>query len=785
MHKGEPTAREIAEGKLYETMGLSEEEYAKVCHALGREPNYVETGIFSVMWSEHCSYKNSKRVLRLFPTTGARVLQGPGEGAGIVDIGDGQAVVFKIESHNHPSAVAPFDGAATGVGGIVRDVFSMGARPVALLNSLRFGPLSDERVRELLTEAIKGMAAYGRGIDVSTVGGEVLFDEAYRGNPLVNAMCVGVLEHKHIQQGVAAGVGNPVIYLGPSTGRDGIHGATFASEELADDTDAEQPVVPKGDPFMEKRVMEACLELIAQGIVEGIQDMGAAGLTSSSAEMAAKAGNGIELDLDQVPQRENDMSAYELMLSESQERMLIVVAAGREDDVRAVADKWGVPMAVVGRVTDDECLRLRHRGKEVCDVPVRALVDEAPEYTRAAREPDDYAQNGVREAGATLQTDDVGAALRQVLQSPNAASKRVVYEQFVASVAGASPVENSCGCADTDVAYRGNGAEVCDQAPTDSVHADVVVGPGANAGVVQITGTKKALAMTTDGNGRYVYLDPYTGGAIAVAEAARNVVCSGAEPLAVTDNLNYGNPEKPDIYWQLEQSVRGISDACRSLETPVVSGNVSLYNETGGKAIYPTPVIGMVGLIDDVAHTTTHAFKQAGDVLVLLGETYAELGGSVWQHVREGEPSGRPPRLDLARERAVQQATLAMIRAGHVQAAHDLSEGGLAVALCEACFAGGYGADVILQTELSATDVLFSESQSRVLLAVNEAQLDDVQKIAKVHGASCAVIGKVTVAGTPLQIAVNDNVVVREDVSELKHVWEGTLACQLSRSSTN
>ena len=750
MQKREPSANEIAAAKLYRDMGLSDNEYEKICQHLKRRPNYVETGIYSVMWSEHCSYKNSKPVLRLFPTEGPRVLQGPGEGAGVVDIGDGQAVVFKIESHNHPSAVAPYDGAATGVGGIIRDVFSMGARPIALLNSLRFGPLTDSHVRYLFERVVAGMADYGNGMAIPTVGGEVVFDKSYTGNPLVNAMCVGLIDHDKIQAGVAKGVGNSVIYAGASTGRDGIHGATFASEELSEASEEQQSTVPIGDPITEKALLDACLECIELGIVEGIQDMGAAGLTSSSAEMAAKAGNGIELHLDAVPQREDAMTPYEMMLSESQERMLLVVKPERERDVCAVFEKRGLHVAVIGRVTDDGRLKLRHQGNEVCNIPVKTLVDDAPVYEREARIPTYYEQRvEAMEVNHRLQTDDYNVALKQLLQSPTVASKRWVYEHF------------------------------------DAVQDNTLIQPGSDAAVVRVPGGDKALAMSTDGNGRYTYLEPHTGGLIAVAEAARNVVCAGAEPLALTNGLNFGNPEKPDIFWQLEEAVKGMSAACETLGIPVTGGNVSLYNETEGEAIYPTPIVGMVGLIEDPAHVTQQAFRRTGDAIILLGDTYAELGGSEWQYVCEGEPSGLPPQLDLQKEVALQKTVLQAIQKGWVRSAHDLTEGGLAVALSESCIGHRFGARVALETSLTPSELLFSESQSRVVLSVASDNVDDVLALAKKHAVSAQRIGEVTEKGASLQVAINGQTVIRENVNELGELWEGAIRCQMNPSSTN
>lgn len=556
----EPNAEQIKQEKIYQQMGLSDEEFAMIEKILGRTPNYTETGLFSVMWSEHCSYKNSKPVLKKFPTTGEKVLQGPGEGAGIVDIGDGQAVVFKIESHNHPSAIEPYQGAATGVGGIIRDVFSMGARPIALLNSLRFGELDSARVRYLFKEVVAGIAGYGNCIGIPTVGGEVQFDPCYEGNPLVNAMCVGLIDHKDIKKGQAHGLGNTVMYVGAKTGRDGIHGATFASEELTEQSDEKRPAVQVGDPFMEKLLLEACLELVQSDALVGIQDMGAAGLASSSSEMASKAGMGIELNLDLVPQRETGMTAYEMMLSESQERMLIVVKKGREQEIKDLFAKYDLECVAIGKVTDDKQFRLLHKGEVVADIPVDALAEDAPVYHKPSKEPAYFAEFQAMDHEVP-QVDNLKETLLQLLSQPTIASKEWVYEQY-------------------DYMVRTN----------------TVVSPGSDAAVTRIRGTRKALAMTTDCNARYVYLDPETGGKIAVAEAARNIICSGAEPLAITDNLNFGNPEKPEVFWQIEKAADGISEACRVLETPVIGGNVSLYNETSGTAIYPTPVIGMVGL---------------------------------------------------------------------------------------------------------------------------------------------------------------------------------------------
>lgn len=736
----EPTAEQIADQKIYSQFGVSDYEYELICGFLGRKPNYTEIGVFSVMWSEHCSYKNSKPILKKFPITGPRVLMGPGEGAGIVDIGDNQAVVFKIESHNHPSAVEPFQGAATGVGGIIRDIFSMGARPIALLNSLRFGRLENERVKYLFEHVVSGIAGYGNCIGIPTVAGEVMFDESYEGNPLVNAMCVGLIDHDKIQRGVAKGVGNPVFYVGPATGRDGIHGATFASVELSEESEEKRTAVQVGDPFMEKLVMEATLELIDSGIVLGIQDMGAAGLTCSSAEMASKAGNGLELYLDEVPQRETGMTPYEMMLSESQERMLFVVEPQHEAQAKEIFDRWGIICAKVGKVTDDGRLRLFHKGEEVADMPVKALVDECPVYEKPSKEPAYYSENAAVDTAAFAEVTDLTGALEKVLASPTVASKEWVYNQY-----------------------------------DYMVRTSTAVQPGSDAAVVTIRGTRKALAMTTDCNGRYVYLDPEVGGRIAVAEAARNIVCSGAEPLAVTDNLNFGNPEKPEVFWQLEKSADGMSEACVTLNTPVIGGNVSLYNENAKGAIYPTPVIGMVGLVHDIDHITTQGFKAEGDVIILVGETKAELGGSELQYVLEGAAAGRPPEIDLATEKKVLDAVLGAIQKGLVASAHDLSEGGIAVAVAESCISGRLGAEVALTTDLRADHLLFSESQSRILLSAKPEQAAALQAWLTEQGVVHAQIGNVK--GSSLTINVNGKAGIQAPVQQLEKVWKDAIPC--------
>ncbi|MCA1041834.1 phosphoribosylformylglycinamidine synthase subunit PurL [Bacillus infantis] len=732
----EPSPQQIVTEKVYKEMGLTDQEFAMVEDILGRLPNYTELGLFSVMWSEHCSYKNSKPVLKKFPVKGGRVLQGPGEGAGIVDIGDGQAVVFKIESHNHPSAIEPYQGAATGVGGIIRDVFSMGARPIALLNSLRFGELDSPRVRYLFKEVVAGIAGYGNCIGIPTVGGEVQFDASYEGNPLVNAMCVGLIDHKDIKKGQAHGVGNTVMYVGAKTGRDGIHGATFASEELTEQSEEKRPAVQVGDPFMEKLLLEACLELVKSDALVGIQDMGAAGLTSSSAEMASKAGSGIEMNLDLVPQRETGMTAYEMMLSESQERMLIVVQKGREQEIVDLFSKYELEAVAIGRVTDDKMLRLIHKGEVVADVPADALAEEAPVYHKPSREPEYFREFQAMEKEIPA-AGNAGETLMRLLQQPTIASKEWVYDQY-----------------------------------DYMVRTSTVVSPGSDAAVVRIRGTRKALAMTTDCNSRYLYLDPETGGKIAVAEAARNIIASGAEPLAITDCLNFGNPEKPEIFWQLEKAADGMSSACLALNTPVIGGNVSLYNETNGTAVYPTPVVGMVGLVEDVDHITTQSFKQAGDLIYLLGETKAEFGGSELQKLVHGEIFGKAPELDLETEAKNQEQVLKAIRAGLVSSAHDLAEGGLAVAAAESVI-GSEGLGASIRISGDETSALFSESQSRFLLSVKKEDQQAFERMA-----DAVLIGEVT--GEPvLEIHSDSGLVMKEQTEVLKSAWKGAIPCLL------
>ncbi|HDL2784496.1 TPA: phosphoribosylformylglycinamidine synthase subunit PurL [Enterococcus faecium] len=732
----EPTAEEIKKKRIYAEWGLTDEEYRMIEEdILGRMPNYTETGLFSVMWSEHCSYKNSKPVLRKFPTSGPHVLQGPGEGAGIVDIGDGLAVVFKAESHNHPSAVEPYEGAATGVGGIIRDIFSMGARPIALLDSLRFGELDNPRTKYLLEEVVAGIGGYGNCIGIPTVGGEIAFDPCYEGNPLVNAMCVGLIEHKHIQKGQAAGVGNSIMYVGAKTGRDGIHGATFASEEFNQEEEQQRSAVQVGDPFMEKLLFEACLELILHhsDSLIGIQDMGAAGLVSSSAEMASKAGSGLILTLDEVPQRETGMTPYEMMLSESQERMLICVKSGEEEKIQELFQKYDLDAVTIGKVTDDGQYRLYHQGEEVANLPVDALAEDAPVYHKEMKEP---ARIVEFQQLAPYQPviEEPGQVLLDLLQQPTIASKRSIYETY-----------------------------------DSQVQTNTVVRPGSDAAVMRVRGTNKALAMTTDCNARYLYLDPKIGGQIAVAEAARNIIASGGKPLAITDCLNYGSPDKPEVFWELSTSADGIAAACETLGTPVISGNVSLYNETDGQAIYPTPMIGMVGLIEDHKHITTQEFKKSGDLIYILGKTFADFDGSELQKMQLGRIEGVIRNFDLSIEKRNQELVLTAIQNGLIESAHDCSEGGLAIALAESAFKHQLGISV--QFELSSAQ-LFAETQSRFVLTVAP---ENKTRFEEMMGDAAVLAGKVTDEAI-IEISATDGQ-IKIETAVARKCWEDAIVC--------
>ncbi|MBD9878403.1 phosphoribosylformylglycinamidine synthase subunit PurL [Enterococcus faecium] len=732
----EPTAEEIKKKRIYAEWGLTDEEYRMIEEViLGRMPNYTETGLFSVMWSEHCSYKNSKPVLRKFPTSGPHVLQGPGEGAGIVDIGDGLAVVFKAESHNHPSAVEPYEGAATGVGGIIRDIFSMGARPIALLDSLRFGELDNPRTKYLLEEVVAGIGGYGNCIGIPTVGGEIAFDPCYEGNPLVNAMCVGLIEHKHIQKGQAAGVGNSIMYVGAKTGRDGIHGATFASEEFNQEEEQQRSAVQVGDPFMEKLLLEACLELILHhsDSLIGIQDMGAAGLVSSSAEMASKAGSGLILTLDEVPQRETGMTPYEMMLSESQERMLICVKSGEEEKIQELFQKYDLDAVTIGKVTDDGQYRLYHQGEEVANLPVDALAEDAPVYHKEMKEPARIAEFQ-QLAPYQPVIEEPGQVLLDLLQQPTIASKRSIYETY-----------------------------------DSQVQTNTVVRPGSDAAVMRVRGTNKALAMTTDCNSRYLYLDPKIGGQIAVAEAARNIIASGGKPLAITDCLNYGSPDKPEVFWELSTSADGIAAACETLGTPVISGNVSLYNETDGQAIYPTPMIGMVGLIEDHKHITTQEFKKSGDLIYILGKTFADFDGSELQKMQLGRIEGVIRNFDLSIEKRNQELVLTAIQNGLIESAHDCSEGGLAIALAESAFKHQLGISV--QFELSSAQ-LFAETQSRFVLTVAP---ENKTRFEEMMGDAAVLAGKVTDEAI-IEISATDGQ-IKIETAVARKCWEDAIVC--------
>jgi phosphoribosylformylglycinamidine synthase len=662
--------------------GLKADEYDLIVRRLNREPNDVELGVFSVMWSEHCSYKSSKKHLVKFPTKGPKVICGPGENAGVIDIGDGQACIFKMESHNHPSFIEPYQGAATGVGGIMRDVFTMGARPIALLNALRFGDPSHPKTKRLVSGVVSGIGGYGNCVGVPTVAGETNFHRGYDGNILVNAMCVGLADADKIFYSAAPSPGLPVVYFGSKTGRDGIHGATMASQEFDDASDEKRPTVQVGDPFAEKLLIEATLELMASGAVAAIQDMGAAGLTSSSVEMAGKGEVGIELDLDAVPQREENMSAYEMMLSESQERMLAVLKPGREADGQRIFEKWGLDAATIGHTTDTGHLVLKHKGQVVCDVPLAPLFDDAPLYDRPWVAPPPQPRLAL---GDVPNPGDLKAAVLKLMAAPDMASKRWLWEQYDRHVM-ADTLEDSA--------------------------------TGADAGIVRVHGGRKALAMTSDVTPRYVQNDPYEGGKQAVAEAWRNLVAVGATPIAITDNLNFGNPERPEIMGQIVRAIEGMAEACRELDFPVVSGNVSLYNETNGAAIPPTPTVGGVGLIPDYARRADFGSLKAGDVLVLIGATRGEFGASMYLREIGGREDGAPPPVDLALERKTGEAVLKLAQAGTLRTVHDLSDGGLAAALCEMCLASNVGCDLRLEGIPWVT--LFAEDQARYLVALDD-----------------------------------------------------------------
>ena len=721
--------------------GLTPDEYQKIVKALGREPTYTELGVFSVMWSEHCSYKSSRYYLKNLPTEGPYVLQGPGENAGVVDIGGGLAVAFKMESHNHPSFIEPYQGAATGVGGILRDIFTMGARPIASLNSLRFGSIDHPRTRYLLSGVVAGIGGYGNCIGVPTVGGECYFDACYNANILVNAFTLGIVKKKRIFTGIAKGAGNPVMYVGSKTGRDGIHGATMASESFSEEKEQRRPTGPVGAPFTEKLLLEACLELMEKDFIIGIQDMGAAGLTSSSTEMAGRGGCGIELDLSTVPLREKGMTPYEILLSESQERMLLVAKKGTEDQIKKIFDKWDLDAVVVGRVTDDQRFRALWQGEEVARIPIRMLTKDAPVYQRPATRPANHEQIQQLDLSSVAEPSDLSAAFKQLLASPNIASKEWIYRQY-----------------------------------DHFVRTNTVVAPGADAAVIRIKGTKKGLALTVDGNSRYCYLDPYVGGVLAVVEAARNLACVGARPIGLTDCLNFGSPENPEVMWQFAQVIQGMRAACLALNVPVVSGNVSFYNETDGVPIHPTPTIGMVGILHKVERLVTPWFKSSGDVVVMLGRTREELGGSEYLQWLHGLTRGTPPWIDLKMEQAVQRCCLEAIDQGMLRSAHDISDGGLAVALAECCIGGPekpLGVRVQTHEMIRADALLFSESQSRIIVSLEEEDMGRLQEIGTRHNVPVQQIG--VVGGTRFSIQP----LVQLPLEELKSIWSNGLTARL------
>ena len=735
--------------ELVSQHGLLPEEYENVLRIIGRAPNLTELGIFSVMWSEHCSYKNTRKLLRLFPTEKAdkeaigQVLVKAGEeNAGVIDVGEGWGVAFKIESHNHPSAIEPFEGAATGVGGIVRDIFTMGARPVLLTNSLRFGSLDSPQVKRLFRGVVSGISHYGNCLGIPNIGGDVYFDDCYEGNPLVNALCAGILRHEDIQRGAATGVGNPVYYVGPGTGRDGLGGASFASRELTEESAEDRPAVQKGDPFMEKLLLEACLEMMAiPGLVVGIQDMGAAGLTCSTCETASRGNSGIEIDLDLVPQRETGMNSYEIMLSESQERMLVIVNRGRERELEEVFEKWDLHAAKIGEVKEGDRMVVRHKGVVVADLPAKSLTDEAPVYDQPSSEPIYVTQSRewAIESVPELAPDGVGEALEKLLKHPTIASKRWIWQQYDHMVMSGCTVE-----------------------------------PGSDAGVIHlsIAGIDKRLAISNDCNNRFCYLDPYKGAQIAFAECMRNLACSGAKALAVTDNLNFANPNKPEVYHMLKECVKGLADACSFFDVPVVGGNVSLYNEHGEGAIDPTPVVSMVGLIEKADQVTRSFLSRAGESIILLGGLPHELGGSYYLQTQFGKKEGRVPEIDLASEKKVQEFLLSQISNGSVQAAHDLSEGGLLVALSEMLFEKNELGMSLAIDSLGVSGrldaLLFGESQGRVLVSVSEEA--EFMLAAEQAGVPAQAIGSSDVSGR-LKVSIAGNEILDSNVSGLCEAW--------------
>ena len=727
--------------EIIEKQGLSMEEYAKIKKCLGREPNYTELGMFSAMWSEHCSYKNSKPILKLFPTKGKQVIQGPGENAGVVDIGDGMGVVFKIESHNHPSAVEPYEASATGGGGCIRDIFTMGARPIGILDSLRLGRLENERVKFLLKNIVRGFTDYTNIAGIPVLAGEIYFDDSYAGNPLVNAMTVGIVKNKAIIKARAEGVDNLVLIVGGATGRDGVEGAAFASSGLDEEASKKSSAVAIGDPRMGRSLRESCLELMHKGLVIGMQDMGAAGLTCSTCETSYKAKTGMEIDISFLPRKEEGMNAYEVMLSESQERMLVIVDKDKLAQVKSVFAKWHVPVDVIGRVTDDGMVRVKEHGRVVAEIPAACLV-EAPIYHRKATRPKYLAKVNKLNLARIKQPKDYNHTLIKLLSNPTLASKAWVFKHGDPKVA-----------------------------------RDVLLGPGSDAGIAAVPGTKKAVAVTTDCNSTYCYLDPFKGGEIAVAEAARNLVCVGAKPLAITDGINFGNPKNPEVFWQFKQAALGISCACRALNTPVVSGNVSFNNENPKGSIDPTPIVGMVGLVKDKSKIATQYFKASQDIILLLGKNKEEIGGSEYLKIIHGLKQGGCPEINLNLEKRVQKTALEAIEKGLVESAHDCSEGGLAVALAESCISNPrekLGAIINLASDHLRKDaLLFGESQSRIVLSVKPKNAKKIIQIAKKNKAPVALIGKV--GGSKFTI----NKLINVSVSELYKAWYNAIENQI------
>jgi len=731
---------------LAQELGLTSEEFETIKKLLGRTPNVTELGVFSAMWSEHCSYKNSRRLFRLFPTKGKQVLVGAGEeNSGIVDIGDGLGVAFKIESHNHPSAVEPFEASATGIGGCVRDIFTIGARPIAVLGALRFGNLENERVKYLFKEVFRGLAHYANVAEVSAVGGDAYFDESYEGNPLVNAFVIGVVRHENIVRGVAAGVGNPVYYIGGGTGRDGVGGASFASKEITEETDSTKGAVAIGDPELGKRLRKACLELIEKKLVVGMQDMGAAGLTCSSCETASRSKTGIEIDVALIPQREKGMSPYEILLSESQERMLSILKAESEAEALAILRKWDIDAVKIGKVTDDGMMRVKENGVVECEIPVESLTKQAPLYERESREPAYLKEAQSLSLESLHEPDDYNKVLLQLLDYPTIATKESAYKRF-----------------------------------TYVDKTEVLVGAGSDAAVIKIKGTKKALAISVDCNGRFCYLNPHNGAMMAVAEAARNITCAGGRPLAITDGLNFGNPMKPENYWQFQKCIEGLAEACRVLDTPIISGNVSFYNENPKGAVDPTPMVGMVGLIEDAEQCVTQEFKNENDVIILLGDNPGSLAGSEYlyqiHHLKKGDPQ-----IDMGREKAVQAACLEMIQSGIIHSAHDCSEGGLAVCLAESCLTNAdsmlgasIGVDDLKKDNIRLDDLLFGEAPSRIVVSVNPTNLSTLETIADKHAIPYYQLGKVQ--GSQFIISCGNREIINLPVATLSDTWRNAVA---------